>query len=52
MVGAKSYREGLIKQERAQYFDKLKLKCGKGLNELASLAHTAILPWNDIKFSK
>ena len=44
MEAAKSYREGLSKQERAQHFDKLKVICGKDLNELASLVFTAILP--------
>ncbi len=29
MEAAKSYREGLSKQERVQYFDKIKVKGGK-----------------------
>ena len=41
MEAAKSYREGLGKQERAQNFDKLKVICGKDLNELASLVLTS-----------
>lgn len=47
MEAVKSYREGLGKQERAQYFDKLKLIGGKDSYELAPFSWTddlTILP--------
>jgi len=55
VVDAKSYRGGPTKQKRAQYFDKLKFICGKGPNELASLACTTIPPsisYSDIGYAQ